>query len=294
MADYGFLPYTHRKSYDREGKTAISGYYDITVTAQQPLRVGSGFSAPETNNMKAELMRSGGAPVIPGSSLKGCARAIAAAVSESCMPREAKDEMRSQRQRDMARHKCNPEDRCIVCDTFGLMGFASRVEFGDLKAPENTEVIVDRNVPVPFTPNAQKSTYHTRTPDGEESNGSKFYHKQNPPAAGISGQPAKYAVEAVKPGTVFTGRVYFHDVTEEELSLLLFSLGYDGTFQPKLGGNRAHGYGSVKITLTKIHYIGEKPGRKVLELAKAYPKAASPECRKNIESLRKILSKEVR
>lgn len=208
------------------------------------------------------------------------------------MPKEAKGEWRSPRQMEMAEHKCAPDDRCIVCDTFGLMSFASRVEFGDLKAPENTEVIVEK-VPVPFPPNADKSAYHTSTADGEESNGSMFYHKQNPPASGMYGQPAKYAVEAVKAGTVFKGRVCFHGVTEEELSLLLFSLGYDGTFQPKLGGNRAHGYGSVKIALTKIYYIGEKPARKAPELAKAYYDSAPEECRKNIDVLRKILSKEV-
>lgn len=294
MADYEFLPYTHRKSYKRDGKPPISGYYDITVTTQQPLRVGSGFSAPDTNNMKAELLRSCGAPVIPGSSLKGFVRAVASAVSESCMPKEAKGEWRSPRQMEMAEHKCDPNDRCIVCDTFGLMSFASRVEFGDLKAPENTEVIVEK-VPVPFPPNADKTGYHTSTADGEESNGSKFYHKQNPPpAGGMYGPPAEYSVEAVKANTVFKGRVYFHGVTEEELSLLLFSLGCDGTFQPKLGGNRAHGYGSVKIALVKpYHYIGGTPTRSAPELAKAYYDSASEECRKNIDALRKILSKEV-
>ena len=290
MADYGFVRYTDRREYDRSGKKTVSGYYEILVTAQQNLRIGSGFSGTNPQSMKAEIMRSNGAPVIPGSSLKGCVRSIAAAISQSCLPKPADNEQRSENQKIMASHTCKTGSRCIICDMFGMMGFASRVDFGDLKAPANTRIDVDSNVPVPFPPNARKDSYY----DSEGSKGYKFYNTVNKPAVSANGKPpAKYCVEAVPKGTVFTGRVYFHDLTEEQLSLLLFSLGCDGSFYPKLGGNRAHCYGSVSVQLGKTkHYIGETPSRKAAELAKAYPEEAPAACRESIRALRNILKKE--
>ncbi len=263
MADnrnYDFVPYTEREIYNR---TEISGYYDISVTTVQPLRIGCGQNSTDISGMKSEILRFDGSPVIPGSSLKGCVRGIAAAVSRSCSPD----------------NRCKADNRCIVCDTFGTLSFAGRVDFDDLKAPKDTKIL-SKSVPVPFMPKIKKEGY-------------KFYRKKDAPTMNGNFAPKLYTVEAVGVGTVFTGRVYFRKVTEEELSLLVFSMGYTGNeenFLPKLGGNRAHGFGSVKIEITNERYIGRKPSKYAAELSKEYSANASDDCLYNINKLKQIFS----
>lgn len=72
--------------------------------------------------------------------------------------------------------------------------------------------------------------------------------------------PSKVNVQVVKKGAVFTGKVFFKRLTEEQLSLLMFSLGLDdnedNTIALKIGGFKNEGIGEVQVTCDKFECSG--------------------------------------
>src|SRR5262245_8960960 len=64
-----------------------TGRLDITIEAVTPVHVASGvivLTGDPHRLMARDIVRVGGKPVLPGSSVKGCIRVIAEAISHSC------------------------------------------------------------------------------------------------------------------------------------------------------------------------------------------------------------------
>lgn len=62
-------------------------------------------------------------------------------------------------------------------------------------------------------------------------------------------------------GTVFHGKVHFHNLTEDELGLLLWSLELNKESEQNIGKAKAYGYGRIKVTVACVE---------IFELEEAY------------------------
>ena len=172
-----------------------------------------------------KTIRYGEKTIIPGSSLKGVVRQIAEAASCSC----AKDSK-----------KCST---CITCDMFGSMGHASKIIFSDFISDNAATKI--RNLNQQFEPKKVTPGCY------------KFYKVKNSSYKNeISITDQSVQVEVVNSGTVFKGRIHFKKLTEEQLSLLMYSLGLNEKSNErinlKIGGFKNSGIGEVNINVTRF------------------------------------------
>ena len=59
----------------------------------------------------------------------------------------------------------------------------------------------------------------------------------------------------VKPGTKFKGKIRFHNLTELELGLLLWSLKLEDASWMNMGKAKSFGYGAIKLTIGKVKFL---------------------------------------
>lgn len=234
-----FIEFIQPAYYKAENEKFYSGYVDLKITCATDIYIGSGFSyIPDgSNQMVYQTMMYDGKPVIPGSSFKGVVRNIASAVSNSCLPKLPKDAHYPNRIRPIS---CKPDNGfCIVCDMFGAMSKGSKVLFSDMYS-ENARLDVKRF-------NAQYGPKSVYTENDGTAKGYKFYRTGDNKYE----MPSKINAQVVKKGAVFTGRVHFKKLTEEELSLLMFSLGLDKNKDSdivlKIGGFKNEGIGEISV-----------------------------------------------
>ncbi len=88
--------------------------------------------------------------------------------------------------------------------------------------------------------------------------GRKYYWHQNiPQAPAATGTPSKrnIAIRPLKKGNTFTFKVFFNDLTDEELQKLIWVLEIGGSknHAHKLGMGKPVGLGSVRITVENVH-----------------------------------------
>ncbi len=253
-----------RCDYSGKGKPKYSGYLEIEIECLTPLHIGGGTYESKNNSLVKDIVYCDGKPVIPGSSLKGCIRAVAAAVSHSC-GQDRNDKIM----------KCSKDSMCIVCSIFGTLGYASRVNFSEFKLKDNCEIITLKKK-VPHTPKElrgeRKFYYYTK----KKTNSASINNANN-----SFSNPTFLDIKAVDKGTKFVGRIFFKELNEEQLSLLMFSLDLDQSFQMLLGGFRYDNMGLVKITPIPYEWELEKSP---IELAKEYVK--NSDCKCQIKKLR--------
>jgi len=256
---------------DKENKDKIyKGYIDIVITCVDNLYIGSGFSKLNNNNnnqLYNETIKHGNEYIISGSSFKGAIRNIASAVSEACLPKLDKEEKNKvtileenidckvRFDRNAKEYK---KKLCIVCDMFGAMGYASKIIIPDFKVKTADTEGLELNVQ-----HGPEINDKYKNKDGS-SKGYKFYKTYCEKYDDTS----QVRVNTVKKGSEFSGRIYFSNITEYQLSLLLFSMGIDESFDIKLGGYKNDGLGHVKIKIVDSEINVDKTP---LELAREYP-----------------------
>ncbi len=225
---YDFVPLAEKRSYIKTDILQYKGYIDAEITCDTAIHMGSGYKEldNESNLLVYKTIRYDGKPIIPGSSLKGVVRQIAEAASCSC----AKD-----------LKKCGI---CIACDMFGSMGRASNVIFSDFISDNAVTEIFDLNQQ--FEPKNKVSDYYKFY----KVNDSSYKNEKN-----ITNQSVQ--VEVVSSGTVFKGRIHFKKLTEEQLSLLMYSLGLNEKnnekINLKIGGFKNSDIGEVYVTVTNFN-----------------------------------------
>jgi CRISPR/Cas system CSM-associated protein Csm3 (group 7 of RAMP superfamily) len=177
---------------------------------------------------------------IPGTSIKGAIRAIVEAISNSCVSQYRRSEGKSVPQ---THEPCrNTRQLCPACRLFGVTGFRGRVHFADA-LPEG-------------------EVRHQVVKIGElweprRDQGRKFYEvKQVPTLSDQRPQQNFRFVEALPKGTRFQTTLHFENLTEGELGLLAYALGWqpkegklDRAFPPKLGGAKPRCFGAVEFQL---------------------------------------------
>ena len=258
-----------------------SGYAAIEITAVDNLFLGSGFCSFGGNNtgIISETQN-----FIPGASLKGAVRQIARAASEACIPQDRieipKFDNRGNRifgkpdngaplLTAKQSRKCfvKPDDNgnvsiCIVCDMFGAMSLGSKVRFTDFTAEKCGNELI--RVPQQFSPHTDSGEYWYFDENKAFYKGYKFYYTD----CEERNLTANKTISAVKKNTVFKGKVFFNNLFDEQLELLLYSLGAGQNISLKLGGFKADGFGTVKTKCTELIVNGKS--RQASEIAKKY------------------------
>lgn len=246
-SSYDFVHIGRREIYDSGKAPKFSGYIDLKLICISDIHIGSGYRSfvGKGRELVNETLRSAGKPIIPGSSFKGAVRAVAAAASNSCSPGSP---------------KCNAGERCIVCDMFGTMGFASKIIFPDLHS-DNAKLKVE-------VLNSQFSPKDKYFDDDGKPCGYKFYMTGDNDYDNNN----KVKAEIIEYNSEFSGRILFKKLTEEQLSLLMFSLGLNGakdeTINLKIGGFKNEGMGEVHTEAISFKADGLK--KTPAELAEEY------------------------
>lgn len=237
---YDFIPFGKRETYIADGKEIYTGYIDLNIICISDLHIGSGYSnfVGTGKELVSETIKLHGKPIIPGATFKGAVRAIAAAASNSCNPNSV----------------CRGNERCIVCDIFGSMGRASKVIFPDF-CSENAKMKVEA-LNSQFPPKKKR----------EDQREYKFYRTGENNYEGSK----KVKAEVIAYDAEFAGRIFFKRLTEEELSLLMFSMGLNSKelINLKIGGFKNEGMGEVytEVNGFKADGLNKEPA----ELAEQY------------------------
>lgn len=213
----------------------LTGTLTATIVARSPVHVASGL-LKQTHDQQYRIVkahfRTGGKPAIPGTSLKGCIRSIAEAITRSSVQitraRELPREYQPSRQIDKLD---------IAQRIFGALGYQGMVRFGDAVLENGITTIVP-SVQL-FRPRSESvDTYF----DGREPRGRKFY---------MHGKLARgnLPLEACPIDSRFGLRMDFENITPGELGLVLIALGLgEKRFLPKLGGAKPACLGTIEIS----------------------------------------------
>ena len=167
---------------------------------------------------------------------------------------------------------------CPACSLFGTLGdknpLASKLRFTDASEKESSSVTIsDRYVILPelSSPKLSSPEFYSTCRDKTENvtvwdydsadvvlRGRKFYYHGLPKEADVLGS-RQIETKVAKSGSLFTFKLYFDRINEEQLQQLLWvlTIGENQTYSKqmhKIGMGKPVGYGSVKITVDDISF----------------------------------------
>jgi CRISPR/Cas system CSM-associated protein Csm3 (group 7 of RAMP superfamily) len=223
-----------------------SGQLIFEMTTITPVHVGSGLYELLDNRPVRGLAKTPeGAPIIPGTSIKGAVRSTVEAISASCV-HVANDYVNDSLVDGVTRCQSIDRDKarkelCVACRIFGGLGYHGRISFSDAHKISGPEPTTHR-VLHPQKPDKNKSVKHYRDRDG------RFYRRKfyfNGRAVEADSKTEPYQVFA--PSTVLKFTMDFENLSGEELCLLLTAMGIFSPFNFKLGGAKFVMLGTVSI-----------------------------------------------
>ncbi|MGQ9557448.1 MAG: RAMP superfamily CRISPR-associated protein [Desulfurispora sp.] len=130
--------------------------------------------------------------------------------------------------------------------------------------------------------------------------GRKFYYHSQQPEVGRNNSAAREKHEVARKDSVFQGQVVFYNLTREDLSLLAFSLGLDGSFCLKIGYGKPAYLGSVRVELLAVENLLQRYGvstpdqppwdtpEAIQELARQYGQNSDEAIARAVTELRRI------
>jgi len=235
----GRIPLDAPAGHHRYAADRYSGTLTGQIIARSPVHVASGLleqSGDRKYPMVKAHFRTQGQLAIPATSLKGCIRSIAEAISKSSVQVTRAREI----ERDYLPSR-SPEKLDVAQRIFGALGYQGMVRFGDALLPAAATSVI---VPSPqlFRPRPESTdTYF----EGRRPYGRKFY---------MHGTLAKgdLPLEACPIESVFDLRMEFENLSAGELGLVLTALGLSEQagqqrFYPKLGGGKPACLGTIEI-----------------------------------------------
>lgn len=223
------------KGHHRFSAGTLSGTLRASIVARSPVHVASGLLEHNPRDQKNPMVkghfRTGGQLAIPATSLKGCIRSIAEALSRSAV--------QITRARDLPREYAPPrtaDELDVAQRIFGALGYQGQARFADAPLVEGRGTVVP--TPQLFRPRPESvDTYF----DGRRPRGRKFY---------MHGALAKgnLPLEACDIGSRFELRLDFANLTPGELGLVLAAMGLgEPRFCPKLGGAKPACLGTIEV-----------------------------------------------
>ena len=252
-----------------------SGTLACRLTARTHLFIAKseGQTRSQNQHQRLQLMRAGNRkPLLPGTSLKGVIRSVAESLSGSCLTLTSAKEYSTPK--DFQR--CRPKELCPACRIFGGMKdgdpFLGKINISDAVA-EGEAIVEDLTLGSLMQPKPHHRAWYGDPQQQGVMRGRKFYY-HHPRSARTTTRRDKFnkTVEAVKPGAVFGFSVDYANLTDDELSLLIFALVLKPEMCHKIGMGKPVGLGSAKIEMiqwrqhnlqTRYERLGE--GTKVLE-----------------------------
>ncbi|MFV9504095.1 MAG: RAMP superfamily CRISPR-associated protein [Oscillochloridaceae bacterium umkhey_bin13] len=216
----------------------LSGQLTAVLVARSPVHVASGNLEPTPQNREYPLVKAmfrvGGVPAIPATSLKGCVRSIAEAITRSAV------QVTRSRELDRAYQPSRrpAQDGVDVAQNmFGTLGYQGLIRIADAPLIEGRMITVP--TPQLFRPRSESvDTYF----EGRQARGRKFY---------MHGKLAKgnLPLEACGAGSTFGLRLDFENLTPGEVGILLLALGLgEPRWWPKLGGGKPACLGTIEVT----------------------------------------------
>ncbi|GAW32182.1 RAMP superfamily CRISPR-associated protein [Carboxydocella sp. JDF658] len=330
---YAFVPLTGRVdrtaaiSHDKLQSGLYTGFLEVTIKTLLPLHIGSGKFVFHNQRWHKQFVRFNGLPVIPGSSLKGAVRAIAEAVSYSCLLQHPKKPENAVPEQLL---KCNHREKlCPACRLFGFAGgksqqLKSHLRFFDLQLVQPRPEIALEYIQLPQLEKPNKDYPKNNKGFGNErlyychicrqdwpnccqNCGKQQYFRlkeRNPGAQPLFRgrkfyfhlrlrkiETGRIFTEVIKANSLFSGEIYVENISRDQLALLAFSLGLDGSFKPKLGYGKPAYLGSVEITVrprpAANPLLSTASWPDLVELAREY---ASQAPAAQVKKLREILS----
>lgn len=231
----GAIPRREPEGHHRYRRGRLTGALTGTLIARSPVHVASGLLEQVPRDRDYPLIkghfRTGDTVAIPGTSLKGCIRSIAEALSRSSV--------QITRAREIDRRyepSKSPDQLDAAQRTFGALGYQGMVRFADAPLVEGRTITVP--TPQLFRPRPESTdTYF----DGRSPRGRKFY---------MHGELARgnLPLEACAVDSRFQLRMDFESLSPGELGLVLFALGLgEPKLWPKLGGGKPACLGTVEV-----------------------------------------------
>lgn len=254
--------------HDRLHVDRYHGSLTLELTALTPVSISAGITALGSDvGASAPLIRvmgqdPNGHPILQGTSLKGCLRAVYETITNSSVGIEGTKVSGSHKPNKVEGRSLDDRRASELSSAelvFGALGFQGLISIADAVGDRPLEV---GYLPPMFEPKIGK--------------GRKFYCHQTP---GIltSSPPHDRSVEPEKPpspiqqaptGSCFSTTLRFSNLTLAQLGGLLIALGLDSkyAFALKLGAGKGKGLGSVQVrlashsiskgdTLTKARYL---------------------------------------
>jgi CRISPR/Cas system CSM-associated protein Csm3 (group 7 of RAMP superfamily) len=263
-----------RAPWTREKERGKSGVLYCTLENLTLLFIGG-----NRHNKEAFLTRNG-LPVIPGSSLKGMLRSLAETVGGGCHITDPKG-VHSPKVK-----ACEDADNlCVACRMFGMMERTShaRVHTGNVSVGD--ALIREREVHTGLfkvllgSPAPRHSSFYINPANGSnDGRCRKFYFHQPGRTDSVPEIPANLQhreehirnIRAILPGHHFDFEIYFTNLEEDELSLLIYAVALEphdevmllggrgnrlrGPLRHKIGHGKPLGLGSCRIDIQKICY----------------------------------------
>ncbi|AVP55247.1 hypothetical protein C3B72_08850 [Clostridium tetani] len=277
---YSFISLLGKRNYKVNDKHLYRGKIKLRITTLTPLYICKSDVWEKCSGiLRKKFYKVNDKYLIPGSSLKGVVRTIAESVSYSCISTRQNKYMIKEFSTNNS--KCN----CIVCKTFGRMFYKSKVFFNDFELKRGNTFT--KYIPKLMVPHPEKEYYKE---DGFYK-GIKFYYHGMDKII----EKGSIPVEAIKPSSYFEGEIIFKELDLEQLKLLCFSMGLDGSIQPKIGYNKPGYFGSCDIQVMEVK-LEEIDGLEVVERQFNTKKLASEwgksdgKVLDNINELREILN----
>jgi len=238
----------------------LSGWMELEIeVVSDYLYVGSGQlelrSVQGREQVYYAFARQNEALIIPGTSLKGAIRGVVEALSNSCVRIKARNERVPSRAHEGCEYKKGEQETlCPACRLFGTTGYRGRVHFADATPIEEVrpEIIKIADLWPPH-----------------QIQGRKFY--QTKAFQKLDLKPAKNHrfLEAVPKGARFQTILFFENLLEEELGLLVRALGLDlhpedpqrvvFAFPVKMGGAKPRCLGGVRFIPRRIRLLEGGP-----------------------------------
>ena len=289
------LPYHYQ--YDVNLNT---GYIEYSFKNESHLIIGDGKSGERKEKIE-EFFLINDIPVIPGSSMRGKVR-VNAEILSCAYPRFIDDTPNE-------RHKTNPQAEiekmlgerknydCVDL-LFGFVesdfeieskdSYKGRISFLDAKCSSDINegsYFITKRMKL-LSPQSEANSYYQKS--GELKGAYKYYpahsHNKNLKTAttmrsGNKDENMENRLKLLKPNKKFTGKIFFENLTDFELGLLLTSLQYDKDIIDSVGMGKSIGYGKIKMIELKL-YLDDENRFKDLDYS-------TSNCSGQIEALKK-------
>lgn len=250
---YGFVdfpqgPVQREKpaGHDQIAINRFSGWLEVEFLALRPVQVASGitdFIRTQSGERLAltNVVVQKTVPVLPGSSLKGAIRSLLEAICASCVLL-ANPRVRPYLPRRLGRC-ADPEKLCPACRLFGAQDYQGQVSFEDATVPGTSLQLI--GTPLLWAPARSRGRgLPPRYLERNEARGRKFY-RHGQLAQGLDPRVA------IREGATIYTRVYFDNLTEADLGLIISALGNhpQHRFPIKVGAGKPVGMGSIEVRL---------------------------------------------